>query len=220
MPSTLGVICDRNYLPGILCYHEQLERASCYTLMETVLDDIKQFADCAHGDQVRKYCADRYIVHPVRVMELCRTVTSEITILAAALLHDVLEDTKVTPDEMEAFLLKKMTPGEAEKTLGLVVELTDVFVKKNFPSMNRRERKQKEAERMALTSPGAQTIKYADIIDNSKEIVSNDLDFAQVFLKECRALLKKMNKGDKELYQQALDVVNGALAGLKGKPVT
>jgi (p)ppGpp synthase/HD superfamily hydrolase len=60
---------------------------------EKILQEIIQFADLAHGKQVRRYTSERYIVHPVRVMETCRQYTNDISVLAAAILHDVLEDT-------------------------------------------------------------------------------------------------------------------------------
>lgn len=186
--------------------------------MDKILADIRDFADRAHGEQLRKYTPDRYIVHPISVMELCREYTGDSTVLAAALLHDVLEDTLVTKEELKAFLLQVMDRDKALKTLDLVEELTDVYVKKDFPHMNRRSRKEKEAERMANTSPGAQTVKYADIIDNSAEIAQHDGDFARVFLSECRNLLKKMNKGNAELYARAVKVVNKGFEQLKRWP--
>ena len=72
--------------------------------MEDVLEKIKDFADRAHGDQKRKYTPDRYIVHPVRVMNICREYTNDISVLAAALLHDVLEDTATTKNEIKDFM--------------------------------------------------------------------------------------------------------------------
>jgi (p)ppGpp synthase/HD superfamily hydrolase len=179
--------------------------------METVLKNIIEFADNAHGEQKRKYSPDKYIVHPIRVMETCRRVTNDPCILAAALLHDVLEDTDVTASEMERFLKTQMNDDMALRTLQLVIDLTDVYVKKDYPKLNRRSRKSKELIRLEKTSPDAQTIKYADIIDNSKEIVEHDPDFARVFLFECRTNLKKMDKGNQELYKEAINVVNGSI---------
>jgi (p)ppGpp synthase/HD superfamily hydrolase len=179
--------------------------------METVLKNIIEFADNAHGEQKRKYSPDKYIVHPIRVMETCRRVTNDPCILAAALLHDVLEDTEVTASEMERFLKTQMNDDMALRTLQLVIDLTDVYVKKDYPKLNRRSRKSKELIRLEKTSPDAQTIKYADIIDNSKEIVEHDPDFARVFLFECRTNLKKMDKGNQELYKEAINVVNGSI---------
>ncbi|HYH57162.1 MAG TPA: HD domain-containing protein, partial [Anseongella sp.] len=72
--------------------------------MEETLDEIKDFAGRAHRAQKRKYAGEPYIVHPVRVMEICREYTDDIPLLAAALLHDVLEDTAVRKAEMREFL--------------------------------------------------------------------------------------------------------------------
>lgn len=183
--------------------------------MKEVLQQIQDFADRAHGEQMRKFAPERYIAHPIRVMELCREQTNDTGILAAALLHDVLEDTPVSEDAMKDFLSGVMNTGAAERTLELVVELTDTFTKRNYPDWNRRNRKARESERLAGTSADAQTIKYADIIDNSAEIAMQDTDFALVFLQECRALLTKINKGNKTLYQKAVDTVDAGLRHLK-----
>jgi guanosine-3',5'-bis(diphosphate) 3'-pyrophosphohydrolase len=169
----------------------------------------------AHGDQTRKYTPEPYIVHPVRVMHICEQYTKDIAVLSSALLHDVLEDTPVTKEEMHDFLKSVMNPQEAKRTLDLVIELTDVYVKKDYPQWNRRKRKALEQDRMEKTSPEAQTIKYADIIDNAKEIINHDADFGRVFLHECKALLKKMTRGNPELYSKASEMVNANLSKLK-----
>ncbi|MES2430848.1 MAG: HD domain-containing protein [Bacteroidota bacterium] len=181
---------------------------------ENILNTIITFADNAHGEQKRKYTPERYIVHPVRVMETCKRFTNDVTILAAAILHDVLEDTPVQPDQLKDFLLTIMDNPQAERTLHLVVDLTDVYVKKDFPTLNRRSRKSKELIRLEKTSPDSQTIKYADIIDNTKEIVQNDPDFARVFLYECRTNLRKLTKGNPALYEEACKVVDNAIKEL------
>ncbi|WP_228410993.1 HD domain-containing protein [Chryseobacterium taklimakanense] len=98
--------------------------------MDEILAKITDFGDQAHGEQLRKYAPDRYMVHPVRVMEKLKSYTDDITILAAALLHDVLEDTPVTRSQMQDFLETLLTAPQAERTAELVVELSDVYVKK------------------------------------------------------------------------------------------
>ena len=183
--------------------------------MDQVLSQVKDFAGRAHGKQTRRYSADPYIVHPMRVMEICRQHTNDLAILAAAILHDVLEDTDVRKDEMDNFLREIMEPGQAQRTLKFVVELTDIYVKKNYPEWNRRKRKSKEADRLSTVSPEAQTIKYADIIDNSGEIASHDPDFAQLYLDEASVLLHKMTKGNKKLHALALETVQAEKEMLK-----
>src|SRR5688500_3177393 len=109
--------------------------------MNVVLQKIRDYADNAHGEQTRKYTPERYIVHPVRVMETVRQYDPRLPMLAAALLHDVLEDTPVTEDELHDFLKTVMSDTDAAETLHLVVEMTDVYVKSAYPRLNRRERK-------------------------------------------------------------------------------
>jgi guanosine-3',5'-bis(diphosphate) 3'-pyrophosphohydrolase len=182
---------------------------------DQVLKEVRKFVDKAHGDQMRKYTPERYIVHPVRVMEIMKTVSSDITVLAAALLHDVLEDTLTTKEEIRIFLSSLMDESTVERTIHLVVELTDVYIKKDYPQWNRKKRKALEAERVRQTSADAQTIKYADIIDNCREIVKHDRHFAVVFLAECKKILHVIDKGDPELYQKAKELINQKLVELK-----
>lgn len=182
-----------------------------------VIEKVCAFSTAAHGEQKRKYTPDPYIVHPIRVMEICRSRTSDSCILSAALLHDVLEDTPVTETDLLDFLRDAMSEQDAQRTLRLVVELTDVYVKSAFPQFNRRKRKDLERQRIALTSPDSQTIKYADIIDNCREIVRHDRDFARVFLNECRATLKVIASGDQALYEEARKIVDAGFEALGSK---
>lgn len=182
--------------------------------MEAILEKIRDFADLAHGMQLRKYTPERYIVHPVRVMQVLKSIP-KITILAAALLHDVLEDTPVTKDEIRKFLSPLIGKQDTETTIKLVIELTDVYVKTNYPTLNRRERKLKETERMRNISAAAQTIKYADILDNSHEIIDQDTSFAPIYLKEVYQLLLVMKDGDPILHSLAMRTVEEGLKKIK-----
>lgn len=183
--------------------------------MDTILNQIATFADRAHGDQQRKYAEERYIEHPLRVMKICRHYGYRLPVLAAAILHDVLEDTNTTPRQIKKFLLTVMNEGAASHTLGLVIELTDVYTKQDYPRLSRRKRKAREVARLENTSAEAQTVKYADIIDNAREIVEHDPDFAPVFLRECRALVDKMKKGDHELRERAIQVIKEEMEHLR-----
>jgi guanosine-3',5'-bis(diphosphate) 3'-pyrophosphohydrolase len=51
-------------------------------------------------------------------------------------------------------------------------------------------------------------------MDNAEEIVQEDPEFAPVYLKECRTILRKLDKGNPELRRQALQLVNDRLASL------
>lgn len=179
--------------------------------MDEVLDLIRAYAAKAHGTQRRKYRDEEYVMHLIRVMEMTRKFNSSLPVLAAALLHDVLEDTSVRKEEMHDFLKSVMSSPDADRTIHLVVELTDVYTRAKYRQWNRRKRREKEGTRLAQAGADAQTIKYADIIDNCVDIVKADPDFANVFLRECKMLLNKMDRGNAELRQQTVEVVDNEL---------
>src|SRR3546814_15286338 len=60
------------------------------------------YAAAAHGsiDHVRKYTGEPYIHHPIEVMEIVSSVPHTEDMLAAALLHDTIEDTTVTQEDI------------------------------------------------------------------------------------------------------------------------
>jgi guanosine-3',5'-bis(diphosphate) 3'-pyrophosphohydrolase len=182
--------------------------------MEDILLKVKDFADRAHGEQMRKYTPERYIVHPERVMLICREYLDDIPVQAAALLHDVLEDTPVTSKQIEEFLSELMPVAQVRKTVELVEELTDVYIKKDFPHLNRRSRKELETTRLSKTSAAAQTIKYADLIDNAFDILKNDPQFGRKFIGEAMNLLKHMKTGNAELRERAIKTMD-KLSGRK-----
>lgn len=184
-----------------------------------ILDYVREFADKAHGIQVRKYSGEPYIVHPLRVMEIVRQYNDDLPVLAAALLHDVLEDTSTTSTGIEAALLQVMDKHHVDSALKLVVELTDVFIREEYPRLNRRSRKEKEAHRLSSVSPSAQSIKYADIMDNVTDIAREDTDFAKVYISEAKKMLKVMDAGHPALRERALAVVDQCAKTVK-KPAT
>jgi guanosine-3',5'-bis(diphosphate) 3'-pyrophosphohydrolase len=181
---------------------------------EEILEYVKNFADNSHGNQVRKYTGERYIQHPLRVMELVRDFHPDTEVLAAALLHDVLEDTLVVEEEMETALLSVMPREQVLKVIQLVIDLTDIFIKKDYPRLDRRSRKEKEAARLSRIKPEAQSVKYADIIDNVTDIMREDADFAKVYVREAKRMLLEMKGGHPALREKAMTLVDKCLRDL------
>jgi guanosine-3',5'-bis(diphosphate) 3'-pyrophosphohydrolase len=179
--------------------------------VETKLNAVKEFATKAHGQQRRKFADELYIVHPLKVMDICSAYTDDVAVLSAALLHDVLEDTPVTSEELKKFLDESLGKDESDKCFLLVKDLTDEFVKASYPSLNRRTRKFRESLRLAGAHEDAQTIKYADIIDNIHDIVKHETDFALVYIRESKSLLQHIPGGNPTLYKHALSTVDNAL---------
>lgn len=160
--------------------------------IEVYPHNVEEFARYAHRGQKRKYSDQDYITHPIEVASRVQDLYDNMNMVAAALLHDVLEDTDVTHSELRAWLHEEFRPKKAEAILSLVVELTDVYTKHNFPFLNRKQRKMLEADRLAEASIEARRIKLIDIEHNSESIVKEDPSFAKVFLKEKEYLLEKM----------------------------
>ena len=156
----------------------------------------KEFATVAHEGQLRKYTGAPYIVHPAAVVEILREVTDDPAMLAAAWLHDVVEDTPVTIEEIEDEF--GFTVAE------LVRHLTDVSKPSNG---NRATRKALDREHLAAAPARAQTIKLADIIDNAASISTHDPKFAKVYKEEALALIHVLGDGDPGLRSRAFELV-------------
>jgi guanosine-3',5'-bis(diphosphate) 3'-pyrophosphohydrolase len=193
-----------------LWYHNLHKIFTIMVSSEQLILQVNRFAAAAHQQQTRKYSDESYIVHPERVMKTCKVYLNETAVLCGALLHDVLEDTPITYDDLRIFLMTVMDQPTALQTLKIVDELTDKFTKSDYPRLNRRLRREKEANRLAQVSSEAQTIKYADIIDNT-DVAQHDPDFARVYLKEASAVLQLMDKGNAELRAIAIETVNECL---------
>lgn len=165
----------------------------------TKYNSIIQFATEAHGTQKRKYTNEPYINHPLSVAEAVKENGGDGNMIAASILHDVLEDTHITHEMLRVFL-HKTDPLNAEDILNLVVELTDVYTKENFPEDNRKARKSMETFRLSTVSERAQTIKIADIEDNTPSIIKYAPKFAKVFLAEKEELLLLISPNGYESY--------------------
>ncbi len=183
--------------------------------MDTILDTVRSFAEKAHQGQTSKHSAEPYIEHPIRVSEIVRHYNVRLPVVAAALLHDVVEKTKVSSTALSVFLHNIMEPDEAAETLRLVVQLTDVYTQSNYPQWDEKERNEKEHERLAKISPEAQTIKYADILDNTRQLTSNDQEAAPESLSEYLDVLLKAEKGNTALHIKALEAVRYGLYAIK-----
>jgi RelA/SpoT family (p)ppGpp synthetase len=72
----------------------------CPTDPEELLASAFDFAYQLHGSQVRA-SGEPYIIHPVAVADLLRDIGASAAVIAAGFLHDVVEDTDVTPEQLE-----------------------------------------------------------------------------------------------------------------------
>lgn len=170
----------------------------------TLIQKALTFASNLHTGQERKYTGLPYITHPRSVAALILTHASQRfcteVVIAAALLHDVVEDCDVT--------LETLTQLFGPEVADLVGWVTDV----SQPSDgNRKVRKAKDRDHLAIAPAAAQTIKLADLIDNTSTIVQYDPDFAAVYMREKAELLGVMLDGDTKLYEMADKLVTDYL---------
>jgi len=163
------------------------------------------FATHAHKriDHRRKYSSQPYDVHLRAVAELVASVTDDAETIAAAWLHDTVEDTPATFHDIEREFGARVTQ--------LVTELTDV----SKPSDgNRAARKAIDRDHLAQACPEAKTVKLADLVDNCDDICRNDPRFSRVFIAEAAALLEVLTEGDPRLYERATRTVQDCAARL------
>jgi GTP diphosphokinase / guanosine-3',5'-bis(diphosphate) 3'-diphosphatase len=124
--------------------------------------DAAAFAAHKHRDQRRKDReASPYINHPIGLAALLANEAgvSDARVLAAALLHDTIEDTETTPAELEARF--------GSEIKDIVLEVTD---DKRLPKA---ERKQLQVAHAPHISHEAKLVKLADKIGNLRDILAS-----------------------------------------------
>ena len=154
-----------------------------------------RFAAHKHRDQRRKNRdASPYINHPIEVAELISRVgeVDDFEVLIAAVLHDTVEDTETTPQEIEEAF------GAAVRSL--VAEVTD------DKTVEKLERKRLQVEHAPHISAGAKLIKIADKTCNVRDIAhspprdwsaerrSEYLDWASRVVAGCRGVNEKLER--------------------------
>ncbi|XP_072173916.1 guanosine-3',5'-bis(diphosphate) 3'-pyrophosphohydrolase MESH1-like isoform X1 [Diadema setosum] len=153
--------------------------------------DLVELVECAdfaarkHKDQRRKNAAATpYINHPIGVARILakEADVTDLATLQAALLHDTVEDTDTTFDEIEKLFGKEVRD--------IVADVTD---DKSLPKM---ERKRRQVEHASHCSPKAKLVKLADKLYNLRDL---DREVPQGWTQE-RA---------QEYFQWASQVVQG-----------
>jgi len=120
--------------------------------------DALAFAAEKHAGQLRKGGDVPYINHPIKVANILADngESTETELIMAAILHDVIEDTDATPEELEILFGKKVKD--------LVMECTD------DKTQNKASRKQAQIDKAPFASDLAKKLKLADKICNVVDI--------------------------------------------------
>lgn len=164
----------------------------------------KRLAYELHGaiDHRRKYTGEPYTNHLNAVATMVAGAGGTDEMVAAAWLHDSIEDAGATP--------LSIAESCGRIVADLVVEMTDVS---RPADGNRASRKAIDRHHLAHASPEAKTIKLADLLDNADSIVRYDERFARTYIAEMDLLLDQaLGKGDRKLWQRAKEVTRVFLA--------
>jgi (p)ppGpp synthase/HD superfamily hydrolase len=145
------------------------------------------FATWAHDGQKRK-TGGPYILHPARVAAQVVDWDGDVEMVAAAWLHDVVEDCMVEHRTIRLHF--------GDRVGALVHGLTDQYIPAYYPKLNRQARKTLEAKRLAAEGPDVRLIKRADIADNLRDISKFDSGFQVLFGREKEYLLKLFDVAD------------------------
>ena len=127
-----------------------------------LLDRAIIFAVHAHHDTERRGKGFPYIVHPMEAVEIVSTITSDQELLAAAALHDTIEDTDVTVEDIHREF--------GDRVAELVHSESDQFVEGVSEEDSWHDRKQAAIDRLAAASHDAKIVALGDKLSNMRAI--------------------------------------------------
>jgi myo-inositol-1(or 4)-monophosphatase len=134
----------------------------------TLLDRAIVFAVCAHAGTERRGKGFPYIVHPMEAMEIVATMTRDQELLAAAALHDTVEDTDVTIEQIRTEF--------GDRIASLVASESDTVLDGLSVEESWHARKQAAIDRLALASRDGKIVALGDKLSNMRAIAR---DYAQ-----------------------------------------
>ena len=133
-----------------------------HPLDTTLVDAAIRFAVDAHAGTERRGKGFPYVIHVLEAMSIVATRTSDPELLAAAALHDTVEDTDVTLDRIREVF--------GARVASLVETETDIQLSEDGRQKSWRERKQAAIDRLAATSREAKMVALGDKLSNMRAI--------------------------------------------------
>lgn len=128
----------------------------------TLLDRAILFAVQAHAGTERRGKGFPYVVHPMEAVSIAATITPDQEILAAAALHDTVEDTDVTIEQIRAEF--------GNRIASLVGSETDVVFENRSDEDSWHDRKQAAIDRLAKAPRDAKIVAMGDKLSNMRAI--------------------------------------------------
>lgn len=182
--------------------HAPLESTAPWATYDRAL----YFAVAQHRGQTRAGGAP-YITHLIEVAENLRACNLPQDEQVVGLLHDTLEDTSTT--------FEQLVEGFGIRVADAVHALTDYFTPKHFPTANRAQRKVWEAGRLVGHNSLVQRVKLADIASNLDSAWLLDEGFQAVMIEEAEFLIQRLDRHHcDQLHNLALHALAGAKRAL------
>jgi len=128
----------------------------------TLLDRAIIFAVNAHHNTERRGKGFPYIVHPMEAVEIVATITPDQELLAAAALHDTIEDTDVTVEDIRREF--------GDRVAELVHAESDQFTEGVSEEDNWHDRKQAAIDRLRVAPHDAKIVAMGDKLSNMRAI--------------------------------------------------
>lgn len=133
-----------------------------HPLDTSLVDQAIRFAVDAHAGTERRGKGFPYVIHVLEAMSIVATMTCDPELLAAAALHDTIEDTDVTIDQIRKYF--------GPRVAGIVQAETDIQLAEDGRRKSWRSRKQEAIDRIAASSRESKIVALGDKLSNMRAI--------------------------------------------------
>ena len=126
-----------------------------------LVDKAIKFAVDAHAGTERRGKGFPYVIHVLEATSIVATITNDPELLAAAALHDTVEDTDVTPEQLRGLFGERITSIVADETVC------------DDEKASWRERKQLAIDKLSHASLDSKMVAMGDKLSNMRAIVAD-----------------------------------------------
>lgn len=133
-----------------------------YPMNTDLVDKAIAYATKAHHGTERRGKGFPYIIHPLEAMTIVATITNDPELLAAAVLHDTIEDTDTTYDDIRREF--------GTRVADLVASETDMRHTASGQVLTWRQRKQRDMDNLKASARDVKIVALGDKLSNMRAI--------------------------------------------------
>ena len=168
------------------------------------LDKAIIFAVKAHSGVERRGKAFPYIVHPMEAVSIVATITNDQELLAAAALHDVVEDTLYTEDDIRKEF--------GDRVAKLVASESDLVIEGKNESESWEDRKKYAIDRLAKLDRDGKIVAIGDKLSNARAMLQDYETIGEELWNKFHVTDPKLHKWHYEGLRDALSDLRGTFA--------